>query len=70
MFSVKEKRMIADAIQDLLHATKHPELPGGEIEFTLQVLGAEPWSWATIRNNGAVPVPSVNSWNEQQSQID
>jgi hypothetical protein len=28
--------------------------------------GAQGWSWADIRNNGAVQQPGVNPWNEQQ----
>jgi hypothetical protein len=38
----------------------------GEISFLLQVHGAERWSWAEIRNNGAVTAPNVNPWNEAQ----
>jgi hypothetical protein len=65
MFSVREKRIIATAIQHLLRATNHPELPStGEISFTLHVKGAEPWSWADIQNNGAVAKPDVNPHNE------
>lgn len=66
MFSVNQKRQIADAVQKILRATNHPELPKGEIQFTLHVDGAESWSWADIRNNGAVTQPSVNPWNERQ----
>lgn len=66
MFSVRQKREIADAVQKLLRATNHPELPQGEIQFALHVQGAEPWSWADIRNNGAVTQPTMNSWNESQ----
>ncbi len=68
MFSVAEKRAIADAVQKILRATNHPELPTtGEIGFQLHVDGAERWSWADIRNNGAVTNPGVNPWNEQQA---
>lgn len=66
MFSVREKRAIADEVQRILRATNHPELPEGEIRFSLHILGAESWSWADIRNNGAVPTPGVNPWNEKQ----
>lgn len=66
MFSVREKREIADAVQKILRATNHPELPSGEIYFSLHVKGAEPWSWADIRNNGAVKHPGINPWNEKQ----
>lgn len=66
MFSVRQKRDIADAVQRILRETNHPELPDGEIQFTLHVDGAESWSWADIRNNGAVAAPAVNPWNESQ----
>jgi hypothetical protein len=66
MFSVNQKRAIADAVQKILRDTGHPELPTGEIQFALQVAGAESWSWAEIRNNGAVQTPGINPWNEAQ----
>ena len=66
MFSVKQKRQIADAVQQILRETNHPELPAGEISFHLHVDGAEKWSWADIKNNGAVTIPGVNPWNEAQ----
>jgi hypothetical protein len=65
MFSVREKREISEKVQVVLRGTGHPELPAGEIPFVLRVRGAEPWSWAEIRNNGAVPKPDVNPWNEE-----
>lgn len=68
MFSVQQKRDIADAVQTILRATNHPELPAGEIQFALHVDGAESWSWADIRNNGAVTTPGVNPWNERQAK--
>ena len=66
MFSIKQKRDIADKIQKILRETNHPELPDGEIRFVLDVRGASPMSWAVIENNGGVPVPEVNPWNENQ----
>ncbi len=66
MFSVAQKREIADRVQAILRETNHPELPAGEIQFALHVDGAESWSWADIRNNGAVGTPGVNPWNEAQ----
>lgn len=68
MFSVRQKRAIADAVQRILRETGHPELPAGEIEFCLRVNGAEPWSYAEIHNNGSVPTPAVNLWNEMQDK--
>lgn len=66
MFSIRQKREIADAVQAILRATNHPELPASEINFALHVDGAEAWSFADIRNNGAVKSPGVNPWNEVQ----
>jgi hypothetical protein len=66
MFSIKQKREIAEAVQKILRETNHPELPDGEIPFRLHVDGAEDWSWALIENNGAVENPSFNLWNEMQ----
>lgn len=66
MFSLAQKRTIADKVQNLLRETGHPELPEGEISFRLMVLGKESWSWADIRNNGAVVEPDVKLWNEKQ----
>ena len=40
MFSVRQKREIADAVQKILRETNHPELPTDEIEFHLHVKGA------------------------------
>ena len=64
MFSLRQKREIAEKVQAILRETMHPELPKGEIRFHLHVDGAEPWSWADIHNNGAVILPGVNPHNE------
>ena len=69
MFSVQQKRDIADKVQKILKDTKHPELPGGEIQFHLHINGDEAWSFAVIQNNGSVKNPSVNQWNEMQDKI-
>ena len=66
MFSGRQKRDIAEAVEKILRETEHPELPTGEISFLLHVLGAESWSWADIRNNGAVLNPGINPHNEAQ----
>jgi len=66
MFSVRQKREISEAVQQILRNTRHPELPEGEINFHLHVRGAKSWSWADIQNNSAVIKPGVNDWNEQQ----
>jgi hypothetical protein len=66
MFSLNEKRIIAEQVQRILKATNHPELPQGEIAFELHVEGAEEWSWADIKNNGAIEVKrDPTDWNER-----
>lgn len=69
MFSVQQKRDIAEKVQRILRETNHPELPDGEIQFILTVNGAHGWSWATIENNGNVVSPSINPWNELQDIV-
>lgn len=66
MFSIRQKREIAEKVQRILRSTNHPELPKGEVRFVLNVWGAEDWSWAEIQNNGAVTNPGRNEWNEKQ----
>ena len=68
MFSIRQKREIADAVQKILRATHHPELPTGQIQFVLHVDGAESESWADIKNNGAVTNPRMNPWTEKQDR--
>ena len=68
MFSVQQKRDISYKIQNILRETQHPELPEGEIQFNIHISGAEHWSWADIRNNGAVENPGINPWNELQDK--
>lgn len=69
MFSVRQKREIADRVQAILRDIGHPELPDGEISFHLHVDGAESWSWADIHNNGSVVNPGINPWNEMQDSV-
>jgi hypothetical protein len=64
MFSIRQKRFISEQVQRILRETGHPELPGGEISFSLHVWGAESWSWADIQNNGAIVNPTPNPHNE------
>lgn len=67
MFSTRQKHEISEKVQQVLRDTQHPELPAGEIQFSLRVAGAEPWSWAVIVNNDNVIGRSqVNRWNKQQ----
>lgn len=66
MFSIRQKREIADKIQSILRETNHPELPNDEINFHLHVDGAKNYSYADIKNNGAVKNPQINPHNERQ----
>jgi hypothetical protein len=69
MFSVRQKREIADKVEAILRSTEHPELPPeGPIRFKLYVEGAEVWSWANIENNQAVSNPGINPWSEGQDK--
>ena len=69
MFSTQRKREISDAVQKILRATGHPELPETEIQFHLHVDGAASWSYADIKNNGAVVDPETNQHNEEQEKF-
>jgi len=70
MFSVQQKRDISDAVQQVLRSTNHAELPTtGEISFHLHVDGAADWSYADIKNNGAVGDPGVNPHNELMASM-
>jgi len=74
MFSTKQKREISNAIQEILRSTNHPELPTHEIIFHLHVEGASSWSWADIKNTGAVPTKATESavpwvWCEAEVKI-
>jgi len=68
MFSIRQKRDISEKIQKILRETNHPELPEGEIQFQIHVEGKEHWSWADIKNNGAVTNPEINIHNELQDK--
>ena len=65
MFSVREKKLIAESVQNTLRDTKNCELPEGEITFRLHVCGATHMSWADIKNNGDVISPDINPHKEQ-----
>lgn len=66
MFSPKQKQEIAEKVQQILRDTEHPELSDGEINFTLFVEGAENWSWADIKNNGAFIVDTLSEANPNE----
>ena len=66
MFSVAEKRLIAQAVERVLLDLKHPEMPTVRPKFLLHVDGKESWSWADIEPNWTFDdrQPGVNPWNE------
>jgi len=70
MFSIAQKREIAEKVQEVLRSTDHPELPAGEIGFALHVNGNEWWSYAEIRNNGSITSPekNANPFNERDME--
>ena len=51
MFSVVQKRKVAEAIEKVLLELKHPEMPTEKIHFNLHVDGIANWSWADIEPN-------------------
>jgi hypothetical protein len=69
MFSIDEKRYIAQRIENLLLELRHPEMPKVAPRFKLHVDGAEPWSWADIVDPTTAaekfgPGAATNPWNE------
>lgn len=70
MFSVKEKRHIADVLEKLLLTLNHPEMPNVKPYFVLKVLGKEDWSYAEIRPNWVVTDTSnANPFNEISREV-
>lgn len=67
MFSVDEKRKIAEVIEKTLLELDHPEMPKEKPSFSLHVDGKESWSWADIKPNWTYDEnnpPGINLWNE------
>lgn len=67
MFSVAQKRHIAEVLEKTLLELQHPEMPTSKPSFSLHVDGAESWSFADIRPNWEFDdnnKPGVNPWNE------
>ena len=67
MFSVAQKRQIAEAVEKVLLDLHHPEMPTEKPRFRLHVDGAESWSWADIEPNWTFDDdhrPGVNPHNE------
>ena len=74
----KSQNSLNYEVSQVLGSLNHPEMPkhgikfdlkvdgekDGEYQFLLHVDGAESWSWADIRNNGAVQNPNSNPFSE------
>ena len=73
MFSVAEKRKIAEVIEKTLLELKHPEMPTEKPRFKIHIDGKEAWSFADIEPNwvfddGVKPM-GVNPFNEESREI-
>ena len=67
MFSIAEKKKIADAVEKVLLEINHPEMPPNHPVFKLHVDGKESWSWADIDPNWTYDEtkwPTTTPWNE------
>jgi hypothetical protein len=67
MFSMEQKKLIAEEIEKLLLSFKHPEMPTEKPSFSLHIDGKESWSWADIKPNWTFNEnnkPSINPFNE------
>lgn len=69
MFSVSEKRHLAEVIERAIRELNHPEMDNDNIRFHLHIDGKASWSWADIHEN-SLPVESTpNPWNEVAREI-
>jgi len=70
MFSVRQKQLIAKAVEEVLLSLNHPEMPKEHPRFVLDVYGKESWSWAKIEPNWTFEgwPTTVNPWNEAQDK--
>ena len=68
MFSLNEKKIIAEGVEKLLLNLNHPEMPKQRPIFDLHVAGKESWSWADIKPNWIYEnkEPSISDWMERQ----
>lgn len=70
MFSLQQKKEIAQKVEEILLSYNHPEMPKEKPMFKLKVNGKEDWSWADITPNWTFNdknKPGVNPWNEKQN---
>ena len=66
MFSLAEKKRIAEAVEKVLLEIAHPEMPTERPEFKLHVDGKKSWSRADIDPNWKYENESATTshWNE------
>lgn len=71
MFSLEEKKKIAEVVERVLLEIDHPEMPKEKPDFKLHVKGKEDWSWADIDPNWyfLVSPPKTSDWNENARQL-
>ena len=72
MFSVEEKKKIAETIEKLLLDLKHPEMPTEKPKFKLHIDGKESWSFADIEPNWVFEEGKemkVNPFNEVSREL-
>jgi len=70
MFSVDQKKQIAEAVEKTLLSFNHPEMPTERPSFKLHVDGKESWSWADIEPNWTYEnrEPGINPHNERVAE--
>lgn len=71
MFSIEEKKKIAEAVEKVILELNHPEMPKEKPTFTLHIKGKESWSWADIVPNWAFgdQKPKGRLWNEISREV-
>jgi hypothetical protein len=71
MFSLEQKKHIAEVIEKTLLEMNHPEMPTEKPLFQLHVDGKESWSWADISPNWIYDdknKPNINPFNEMVAE--
>jgi hypothetical protein len=70
MFSMQQKKEIAEKIEKILLSYDHPEMPKEKPSFKLHVDGKEDWSWADIEPNWTFEnkKPGINLHNEHVAE--
>lgn len=71
MFSIEQKKKIAEEVEKLILSFNHPEMPKEKPKFKLHIEGKESWSWADIEPNWTFTEnnkPNINMFNELNSK--